>query len=101
HRFAGVAVGILVIAVAIQAARALRGSSARRLAWAAPLLVLVQVTLGVVSVLSMLGLVQVTAHLGVGALLLGGMWLLTLRTRPATVVDAAERAPSQYAEANP
>jgi heme A synthase len=84
HRFVGAAVGLLVIVVAVKTFLATRGSRAARwLSLAAPLLVLVQVTLGVLSVLSMLGLWQVTAHLGVGALLLGNLWLLSLITRPA------------------
>jgi heme A synthase len=51
----------------------------RRLAIAAPILVLIQITLGVLSVTTLLHLPVVEAHLGVGALLLGSfvaMWTL-------------------------
>jgi len=95
HRFAGAVVGILVIAVAIQTWRAARGSRAvRTLALAAPILVLIQITLGVVSVSSMLGLYEVTAHLGGGALLLANTWILYLVTRPAAArAEAPVSAP--------
>jgi heme A synthase len=87
HRYAGAAVGLLVITVAVKTWLALRGAAGSRrlrlLALAAPVLVLIQISLGLLSVLSLLGLVQVTAHLGVGALLLANMWLLYLVTRPA------------------
>jgi heme A synthase len=65
----------------------------RALAVAAPALVLVQGTLGVLSVTSLLHLPTVTAHLGVGALLLGSMvamWTLT----PSRAPGAAPTAPS-------
>ena len=44
-------------------------------------MVLLQVTLGVLSVTTLLGLVPVPAHLGVGALLRATMWVLGLGTR--------------------
>lgn len=74
HRFGAVVVTALVFATAILVARrALRGSRVRALAFTAPIVVLVQATLGVLSVTSLLHLPTVTAHLGVGALLLANM----------------------------
>jgi heme A synthase len=48
----------------------------RRLALAPVVLVLVQITLGVTSVLSLLNLTVITSHLAVGAALLGSFVLL-------------------------
>jgi heme A synthase len=74
HRFGAVAVAALVIASAVAVSRrAPRGSALRALVIAAPVLVLIQGTLGVFSVTSLLHLPTVTAHLGVGALLLANM----------------------------
>lgn len=94
HRFAGVIVALVVIGVAVSAWRHARGSRrVRALAASAVALILAQVTLGALSVWSLLGLWQVTAHLGVGALLLANMWVLFLATRPApTRVPLPERA---------
>ena len=90
HRFFGALVGVLVIAAAVKAFRAARGARrVRALALAAPALVLIQITLGLLSVTSMLGLFEVTAHLGGGALLLANMWILFLVTRPAPVRSEA------------
>ena len=83
HRFGAVVVAALVVTFSISAYRRARGSQAlrgvRALAIAAPVLIVVQITLGVLSVTSLLHLPTVTAHLGVGALLLGvmvAMWTL-------------------------
>jgi cytochrome c oxidase assembly protein subunit 15 len=65
------------------------GSSGRRMAWAVPFLLAAQVTLGVLSVESYLGLYQVTAHLAGGALLLGSMVWLVLSTAPAPAAALA------------
>ena len=68
--------------------------SLRRLAIAAPILVLVQITLGVLSVTTLLHLPVVEAHLGVGALLLGelrrdrGRSCRRRRAAPASATDA-------------
>lgn len=94
HRLAAIVVTLLVLGVAFPLFRATAGHrTARRLAAAAPFLVLAQVTLGVLSVLSLLGLWQVTAHLGGGALLLADLWLLRLATR-AGVAARAVAAPA-------
>jgi heme A synthase len=70
HRFFGVALGALVIGLAMSVRRRAPSSRVARLAGAAMVLVLVQITLGALSVLSMLALSAVTLHLGVAALLL-------------------------------
>ncbi len=77
HRiWGGVVAGCVMATAWFVAARAkkLTGAEARwlrRLAIAAPILVLVQITLGILSVTTLLHLPVVEAHLGVGALLLG------------------------------
>jgi heme A synthase len=95
HRIWGSIVGCLVFAsswvVAVRAKKlAARGfapaRAIRRLAIAAPILVVLQITLGVLSVTTLLHLPVVEAHLGIGALLLGSfvaMWTLLPSERPA------------------
>jgi heme A synthase len=78
HRLGAVVVAALCIAVALRLRRFV-GSRALLV----PALVLVQIGLGVMSVLSYLGLFYVTAHLGVAALLLGSLVWWTVRTGPA------------------
>jgi heme A synthase len=70
HRFFAVLLGLLVVVLGWTIRARAPGTRAARLAGAAIGLVLVQVTLGVVSVLSLLALLPVTLHLGVAALLL-------------------------------
>jgi heme A synthase len=83
HRWTAVAVAVLVLVVSVRVFRAERGPSlVRGLAALAPLLVAIQIVLGLLSVQSWLGLWQVTAHLGGGALLLGDLWLLWLAAAP-------------------
>ena len=97
HRYGAVIVATLVVIVSVAVHRRARGipglRGLRALAVAAPTLVLVQGTLGVLSVTTLLHLPTVTAHLGVGALLLGSvvaMWTLT----PSRSPSAAPTAPS-------
>lgn len=74
HRFGAVAVTVMVITAAVMVYRAApRSGRLRKLAIAAPIVVLMQVTLGVLSVTTLLHLPVVTTHLGVGALLLACM----------------------------
>lgn len=90
HRIVGAGVGLLAIGAGVAAFRAARpGSRTRWLAASIPVLVVVQVTLGLLSVTSMLGLWQVTAHLGGGAALLAVTWALWLSTRAEAVVETA------------
>jgi heme A synthase len=82
HRFAGVAVAILVAAASLAALRS--GSlRARRAALAAPVLVVAQVLLGAWTVWSLIAVPVVTLHLGVGALLLADSLLLFLLLGPS------------------
>lgn len=73
HRYAAVVTVLVVIGagiVAYRTARRHQRAFAARLALAAPLLVAVQFLLGILTVTSSIGVVEVTAHLGIGALLL-------------------------------
>jgi heme A synthase len=71
HRIFAVVLGVFVIALSVVLRRrASKGSPVAGLAMAAIVLVLVQIGLGVLSVLSLLALAPVTLHLGVAALLL-------------------------------
>jgi heme A synthase len=86
HRIFAVVTGVLVLIAVIRALPHLpRGTWARWLALAVPTLVVAQITLGVLTVLSMKALVVVEAHLGGGVLMLASLWLLSLHTaaRPA------------------
>ncbi len=93
HRLNALVVGGLVIAVAVLLLRALRGvaggRAVRLLAHSLPLLVLIQMALGVMSVLSFLGLFYVTAHLGIGALLLGSLVELSFLSRPEPALSGS------------
>jgi heme A synthase len=92
HRMVGVVVGLLVLVVSVRTFHvSARDGRARLLAAGAAMLVLVQVTLGVLSVVTLLGLVPVTAHLGVGALLLADLFLLWLGTRSLAVGERTLR----------
>lgn len=80
HRYGAVVLAALVfVHAALVLRRTPKGHPVRRLAIAAPVLVLVQITLGILSVTSLLHLHTVTTHLAVGALLLAThvvMWAL-------------------------
>jgi cytochrome c oxidase assembly protein subunit 15 len=94
HRFGAVVVAALVLTHAILVFKRAKGSRPiRGLAVAAVVLVCAQVTLGVLSVTSLLHLPTVTAHLGVGALLLASMVALwtVLPTSEARAGRARER----------
>jgi protoheme IX farnesyltransferase len=101
HRFGAVVLAILVfVSAALVFRRAPAGHVVRRLAVAAPIIVLVQITLGVLSVTSLLHLHTVTTHLAVGALLLAAhvvMWTLmrglSMSLVAATNVSSAGDAP--------
>lgn len=98
HRILAVVVGVVVTLVAVALRRrALEAGRPTLARWAAvaPLLVLVQIGLGILTVKSFIHLGAVEAHLGVGALLLLhqiGLWLACRRERttiPAPAVDSA------------
>jgi len=86
HRLTGVAVALLVFA---SATMTLRRAGARRdlraLAIVAPLLVVVQIALGIRAVTSFLDLATVEAHLAVATALLATQVLVVLRADPTTV----------------
>jgi heme A synthase len=77
HRFGAVAAASIVIAVGLRVHRRAKGAPWLRALALAPVgLVLVQIGLGVASVLSLLDLTTITTHLAVGAALLGSLVLL-------------------------
>jgi protoheme IX farnesyltransferase len=86
HRMNGLVAGALVTASSIVTLRATRGAAGRgglrALAALAPLLVVVQIALGVRAVQTFLDLATVEAHLAVATLLLATQVLIVLRGRP-------------------
>jgi protoheme IX farnesyltransferase len=86
HRLSGVAVALLVFASSILT---LRHAGPRRdlraLALVAPVLVCLQIALGVLAVTSFLDLATVEAHLGVATALLATQVLVVLRADPLAV----------------
>lgn len=93
HRLNGLAFALCLFITAPRLRNQLRRETdaARRvLLIVLPLLTLLQIGLGILSVWSYLGLFYVTAHLGVGALILGGLVLLCLRLRPAPASRQSE-----------
>ena len=80
HRLFGVLVAAVVATTGVACARRLRGGL-RLLALALPVLVLVQIGLGVWTVLTLKALVPVELHLAVGALLLAVTTTLAVATR--------------------
>jgi heme A synthase len=99
HRLNALLCAGLLLVLSALVLRALRHVDAREARWprliarALPALVLLQIALGVMSVLSFLGLFYVTAHLGTGALILGGLVALTFLLRPEAALSSAGRAP--------
>ncbi|MFL5438699.1 MAG: COX15/CtaA family protein, partial [Myxococcales bacterium] len=88
------AFALVVLGLSIGSALRLRRSESRlvrALAWAGPLLVGVQIALGVSTILTFKDLVPLTAHLMVGALLMMDQVALLAVTRRA---PAAESAPA-------
>jgi heme A synthase len=92
HRLFAVVAGVVVIVASLRAAPQLRGWP-RKLAIAAPVLVVLQIGLGVLTVLSMKAIAEVEAHLGVGVLLLLTTVLLALATPTRRVAATAPVAP--------
>jgi heme o synthase len=80
HRLFGVLVAAVVATTGVACARRLRGGL-RLLALALPVLVLLQIGLGVWTVLTLKALVPVELHLAVGALLLAVTTTLAVATR--------------------
>jgi heme A synthase len=86
-----------VLAAVVRLAIVCRRSGARRflrLGGFAALLVVVQVSLGALTVLTGRAVVPTTAHVATGAALLGAVWLLTLRAFRHLGVAARGTAPA-------
>lgn len=102
HRYGAVTVGLLVFAHAYLVLRRIpAGHPAKKLAIAAPILVVLQITLGILSVTSLLHLHTVTTHLAVGALLLAthvGMWALLPGSRWGFAPRSRAREPAAAAQ---
>jgi heme A synthase len=92
HRLTGVLVFVATSWLAVVAFRTTKNVVARRLALLAPLLTLVQATLGWFSVSTFLDVVPVTAHLGVAAALLADLVSLHLYARGVRRSAAFEAA---------
>ncbi|MGZ6123846.1 MAG: COX15/CtaA family protein [Myxococcales bacterium] len=91
HRAFAFVVLALVCWSAVRVARSSRGA-VRALAFAGPALVLIQIVLGVLTILTFKDLVPVTAHLLVAALLLADSVALLALTRRAPAAEAAPAA---------
>lgn len=85
HRAGAVVAGALLVAACVVVLCAKASVGARRLAAALPVLLVGQIVLGWLSVRGMLGVTEVTLHLGVGVGLLVGTWSLFLLARPSTL----------------
>jgi heme A synthase len=99
HRYWALVVLGLVIFATVKALPEIRRNGrgfARALAIAAHALVVVQIALGVGSVLSFLELGAVTSHLAVGALLWGDLFLLYLASGEGLALRAPGDAPSEF-----
>ncbi|MCE9624402.1 MAG: COX15/CtaA family protein, partial [Deltaproteobacteria bacterium] len=91
HRLGGIVVALMVFLSSWRVAQVGRENPClRRLALLAPILVLIQVSLGLWSIYSALGLFPVTAHLGVGALLLVTYLLMNLVVRASRAATISE-----------
>jgi heme A synthase len=89
------ALALVVLAlVSWSSLRLVRNASGlvRALAWAAPALVLAQIALGILTIVTFKGLVPVTSHLLVAALLLADCVALLTLTGRAPALDAAPAA---------
>jgi len=91
HRAFAFVVLALVCWSALRIARASRGL-VRALAWTGPALVVVQIALGVITILTFKDLVPLTAHLLAGALLLADFVALLALTRHAPALESSPAA---------
>lgn len=97
HRGVGFVLALLVASAALAGWRRAAAARQRGALWAAalaPVLVVMQVVLGVVTVTSNIGVWQVTAHTGVAALLLADLYVLQrlLRRSAGETAPAASRS---------
>lgn len=92
HRLYGVVVLGVVAWVVARAWRSSEGRLSLRLVLVSlPILVALQIVLGVLSITTFLGVVPVTAHLGVAALIFAGLVVLTLVARGTGSDESASR----------
>ncbi len=100
HRIVGVLVGVLVLGVGVAAYRGLKQhGKLRGLAALAPMLVIGQVTLGVLAIWTIRSTPVVVAHVGVAAALWATFVLLWLGTRASRVQAPQRSANAVMAEA--
>lgn len=102
HRLFGLLVLGHLIGMAIVTAKGARTTTVKVLAIAAPILAVVQITLGILSILTFLDAVPVTAHLGVAAALLADCFVLHIIARGplsahATVTTTEDHLPRKEA----
>jgi heme A synthase len=76
HRITALAVAVIVIGATLHHARHARRAGTRLLAITAVVLVLVQILIGVLTVLAFVSVTWVVIHLGIAAILLGDLCLL-------------------------
>ena len=94
HRLNGVAVAVLVLAAAIVTfRRAGSRATCARWRWLAPILVGVQIWLGLRAVTRFLDLATVEAHLAVATALLATQVLIALRADPASRAGSPHASP--------
>jgi heme A synthase len=94
HRLFALVVGVLVVIASVRLWRATKRPLLKFLAVAMPFVVLLQIGLGVLSVMSMLEVPPVTAHLGGAALLLADLMIVFFATRtPEQAAVSALREP--------
>jgi len=98
HRLFALVVLAVVTAASVLTARETRGRL-RALAIAAPLLVTLQLGLGLLSITSFLDVIPVTAHLGVAVLVLVDVLALHLIARGRTLLVATQDRPRPLASA--
>jgi heme A synthase len=100
HRFGAVAAAAIVVTVALRVRRRATGEPwLRALSLAPVVLVVLQIALGIMSVLSLLDLTTITTHLAVGAALLGSLVLLW-GLCPAASRSEAKHLPSASRDAS-
>ena len=90
HRLSALAATVLILAASVAALRGPASAGLRRLAWLLPVLLLVQIALGGITVLLKLPDLISTAHLVNALLILGGLIVLTLGLRGPTAAPAAD-----------
>ncbi len=104
HRLLGVGLFIATLRIAQIAISAVRPSLLTRLSLSLPILCLCQLTIGSITVISRIGLIEVTIHLAVGIMMLAISYTIYNRSKSSTVAIApttqtAVNSPSALPEA--